>query len=55
MTLVVEAERFARHGLACARGVRNGLMVALLALCPMKQGVVHPAERFQYTDAQRVF
>jgi integrase len=36
MTLVVEAERFARHDLARARGMRNGLMVALLALCPIR-------------------
>jgi integrase len=36
MTLVVEAERFARSDLARARGVRNGLMVALLALCPIR-------------------
>src|SRR5262245_20848999 len=36
MTLVVEAERFARYDLARARGVRNGLMVALLALCPIR-------------------
>jgi hypothetical protein len=31
----VEAEKFARHDLARAR-VRNGLMVALLALCPIR-------------------
>ena len=36
ITLVVEAEGFARHDLARARGVRNGLMVALLALCPIR-------------------
>ena len=36
MTLVVEAERFARYDLARARGVRNGLMVAVLALCPIR-------------------
>lgn len=36
ITLVVEAERFARHDLARARGARNGLMVALLALCPIR-------------------
>jgi len=36
MTSVVEAERFARHQLARARGVRNGLMIALLALCPIR-------------------
>jgi integrase len=36
MTLVVEAERFARHDIARAQGVRNGLMVALLALCPIR-------------------
>jgi integrase len=36
MTLVVEAERFAGSDLARARGVRNGLMVALLALCPIR-------------------
>jgi hypothetical protein len=35
MTLVVEAERFARNDLARARGIRNGLMIALLALCPV--------------------
>jgi hypothetical protein len=36
MTLVVEAERFARHDFARARAVRNGLMVTLLALCPIR-------------------
>jgi len=36
MTLVVEAETFARHDLAGARGIRNGLMIALLALCPIR-------------------
>jgi len=36
MTLVVEAETFARHDLARARAVRNGLMIALLALCPIR-------------------
>jgi integrase len=36
MTLVTEAERFARHDLVRARGVRNGLMIALLALCPIR-------------------
>src|SRR5262249_46503261 len=36
MTLVAEAERFASNDLARARGVRNGLMIALLALCPIR-------------------
>jgi integrase len=36
LTLVAEAEGFARNDLARARGVRNGLMVALLALCPLR-------------------
>jgi integrase len=36
MTLVTEAERFARHELMRARGVRNGLMIALLAFCPIR-------------------
>src|SRR6266849_5154720 len=36
LTLVAEAERFAKHDLARARGVRNGLMIALLALCPIR-------------------
>ena len=36
MTLVAEAEKFARDDLARARGVRNGLMIALLALCPIR-------------------
>jgi integrase len=36
LTLVAEAEAFARNSLARARGVRNGLMIALLALCPVR-------------------
>jgi integrase len=36
MTLVADAEKFARDDLARARGVRNGLMIALLALCPIR-------------------
>src|SRR5262249_44223232 len=36
LTLVAEAEAFANTDLARARGVRNGLMVALLALCPIR-------------------
>jgi integrase len=36
MTLVEEAERFASNDLARARGTRNGLMIALLALCPVR-------------------
>jgi integrase len=35
-TLVAEAEAFAKSDLAGARGVRNGLMIALLALCPIR-------------------
>jgi integrase len=36
LTLVAEAEAFAHSDLARARGVRNGLMIALLALCPIR-------------------
>jgi integrase len=36
LTLVAEAEAFAKSDLAGARGVRNGLMIALLALCPIR-------------------
>src|ERR1700678_1807282 len=36
LTLIAEAEAYARTDLACARAVRNGLMVALLALNPMR-------------------
>jgi integrase len=36
LTLVAEAERFAKHDLARARGIRNGIMIALLALCPIR-------------------
>jgi integrase len=36
VTLVVEAQGFANNDLARARGVRNGLMIALLALCPIR-------------------
>jgi integrase len=36
LILVAEAQEFANNDLARARGVRNGLMVALLALCPIR-------------------
>jgi site-specific recombinase XerD len=36
MTLVTEALEFAKNDLACARGLRNGLMVALLAFRPIR-------------------
>jgi integrase len=36
LTLIAEAQEFATTDLARARGVRNGLMVALLALCPIR-------------------
>ena len=36
LTLVAEAQEFATTDLARARGVRNGLIVALLALCPIR-------------------
>jgi integrase len=36
LTLVAEAQEFANSDLARARGVRNGLMIALLALCPIR-------------------
>ena len=36
LTLVAEAQEFAATDLARARGVRNGLMIALLALCPIR-------------------
>jgi hypothetical protein len=36
LTLVAEAEGFAKHDLVRARGIRNGIMIALLALCPIR-------------------
>jgi integrase len=36
LTLVAEAQEFANNDFARARGVRNGLMIALLALCPIR-------------------
>jgi site-specific recombinase XerD len=36
LTLIAEAQEFANNDLARARGVRNGLMIALLALCPIR-------------------
>jgi integrase len=36
LTLVAEAQQFANNDLVRARGVRNGLMIALLALCPIR-------------------
>jgi integrase len=36
LTLITEAEVFAKPGLARAKAVRNGLMIALLALCPIR-------------------
>jgi integrase len=36
LTLIAEAQGFAMNDVARARGVRNGLMIALLALCPIR-------------------
>jgi integrase len=36
LTLIAEAQGFAANDLIRARGVRNGLMIALLALCPIR-------------------
>jgi integrase len=36
LTLVAEAQAFAKDDLARARGIRNGLMIALLALSPIR-------------------
>jgi integrase len=36
LTLIAEAETFAKSDHARAKGVRNGLMIALLALCPIR-------------------
>jgi hypothetical protein len=36
LTLIAEAEAFAKSDLARAKGVRNGLMIAILALCPIR-------------------
>ena len=36
LILVSEAQQFAKNDLARARGVRNGVMIALLALCPIR-------------------
>jgi integrase len=36
LTLVSEAQEFAKNDLTRARGMRNGLMIALLALCPIR-------------------
>jgi integrase len=36
LILVAEAQQFANNDLARARAVRNGLMIALLALCPIR-------------------
>src|SRR5215472_8332299 len=34
LTLVIEAQQLADNDFARARGIRNGLMIALLAVCP---------------------
>ncbi|MBV9985739.1 MAG: site-specific integrase, partial [Bradyrhizobium sp.] len=36
LTLIAEAQGFAKDRIVCARGIRNGLMVALLAVCPIR-------------------
>jgi integrase len=36
LTLASEAQTFTKNDLARARGIRNGLMIALLALCPIR-------------------
>jgi integrase len=38
LTLIAEAQEFAANDLVRARGIRNGLMIALLALCPIRLG-----------------
>ena len=37
LTRITEAKDFARTNFARARGIRNGLMLALLALCPIRR------------------
>jgi len=36
LTLIVESNAFARTPVARAKGIRNGLMIALLAICPIR-------------------
>jgi integrase len=36
LTLIAEAREFARADVARARGIRNGLMIAILAVCPIR-------------------
>jgi len=36
LTLVTEAEAFARYPFKRAIGIRNGLIIALLAVCPIR-------------------
>jgi len=36
LTLIVESKTFARSRLRRAKGIRNGLMIAMLALCPIR-------------------
>jgi hypothetical protein len=36
LTLMTEAQQFAKNDLARARGGRNGLMIAILGFCPMR-------------------
>jgi hypothetical protein len=36
LVLIIEAQKFATKDLTRARGVRNGLMIALLAFCPIR-------------------
>jgi len=36
LTLVVEAERYTKGTFAPAKGIRDGLMIALLAVCPIR-------------------
>jgi integrase len=44
LTLIAEAQGFAANDLTRARGVRNGLMIALLALCPVRLTNYAPLE-----------
>jgi integrase len=36
LTLIAEAERYARRPFQCAKGIRNGLLIALLGACPIR-------------------
>ena len=45
LTLITEAKNYTKAKFVRARGIRNGLMIALLALCPIRRKAASTRDR----------